>query len=283
MGEFSYLPYVIIDIILEYILLVCIAYAIVIKDTKENFYWMEIPKKFAFKIASQSLFGDGKLHQYFLAGSRFISMIYFVVYLIVTLVTSSDHGMFIFYFTNWNILLLISFFFIAFISSLLRITQSNVSETQLEYLGIVVILIYCVVTPSAYFVTFVDLVFLSAKPSYGNYSAHLVTSVLVSVELFQNNIPVSWKCLMVCISWPMLYLIFIWPIIAESVRNHWPYDFLSTSSASCFFWYNILFVLVIFFYSIFWLLSHIKYRYYVKLHPSESLEGDVETPSPAFR
>jgi hypothetical protein len=257
MGEYAYLPYIALWIIGVYVLL--IALLLFFYPIKDRNYFAHISSSLS-QHFTKGYFGAWSTFALF--ASRFTFALFFLVYFIVLLSTHYHKDVWIFY-TNWNVILLVVYNVGAASLSFLSLKQQSPDSaiSFLETATVVILVLYLVAAPSAFFVTLVDLSLLNANPSYWNYSAHLVTSISIMAELLLNAIEVTPRDLCFPLTWALLYTIFIWIMRAEGVAKVWPYDFLSTASASSFVWYTILYLLVIVCFFIFLGLGLLKRRY----------------------
>jgi hypothetical protein len=264
MGEYEYLPYIALWIIGVYLLL--IALMLFLYPIKDRDYFAHVPRPLL-QSFTKGYFEEWSTRALF--ATRVIFALFFLVYFIVLVSTHYHRGLWIFY-TNWNVLLLIVFY--AGATSLSCISMRPPSDSPpsfREFAAGVLLILYLVAAPSAFFVTLVDLSLLNPNPTYWNYSAHLVTSISILSELFLNSIEVTPRDLCFPLTWALLYTIFVWIMRAEGVAKIWPYDFLSTSSSSSFVWYTVLYLLVIICFFLFFGLGLLKRRY-LRPHPIQS-------------
>jgi hypothetical protein len=179
------------------------------------------------------------------------------------------------FFTNWNVLLLMAYYSIAATASIIKLCGV---DGKYEWLGNVVAIIFTIVTPTAFFVTCVDFILLNHEVTYWNFSGHLITSVTVLMEVTQNSIRVTWRNMPITYAWALLYLSFIWPVRANNVAKRWPYDFLDTSSPTCFLWYPGLFLMITLFFAVFKALVELKFmcarKYFPEYHSEKESDED---------
>jgi hypothetical protein len=268
--EFRYLPFIILCFICIYLLLLALLVTLY-PPTNRN-YFAHLPQT-CFETFTQGSYGSWSNVAIFLA--RLIFAIFFSVYFLTLLILNYGRGLWI-YFTNWNILLLIVYYAGATVLSLISLIQSPSPPLfALETTSAIWMALYLVAAPSALFVTLVDLALLNPEPTYWNFSAHLVTSITILTEIALNSIPTIPRDLCFPLSWALLYSIFIWIMRVQGVAKKWPYDFLATPSASSFFWYTILYILVIVCYFLFYGLLRLKQRYLLRPKPTETITPDL--------
>ncbi len=221
--------------------------------------------------------------------TRLVSFLFFVAIPCIWNYVKND-GYNYKYFTQWNIDLITSYFFLATICSAIGIyhdqkrqkDERNVSSVDfhlintlqpwsksVEILSNGTQVLFEVAGGSALFVTVITFILLDPEFVFWNVSEHFVTSLALLLELSLNSLVIRWEHLTFNLSWALLYLIFIWPAVSLSTVNNWPYDFLYTDSKAAFIWYTILFVANVLFYMIWWGLSKLKAKYLMRLNNSQ--------------
>ena len=251
--EFHFLPYIIIFILSLYVLILLLLF--ILFPHKNKNYFLLLNSNYLQTITTGQFNSFLSLSTFLLFLFRIIFTIFFSIYIILSLGPFYLSNFWIFY-TNWNAILFVIYFFGSSILSFCSIF--NLKFNKIEEMSFVYIIIYLVLAPTAFFVTFVDLFLLSSYPSYFNFAPHLVTTIAILIELTFNRIPVTIRDLSFTLSWPMLYLIYIWILRSQQVAKIWPYNFLTTSTATSFIWYGLLFFLVLVFYFIFYGLTKLK-------------------------
>eukprot|EP01038_Epipyxis_sp_PR26KG_P016188 gene16188-22014_t len=289
MGEYTYLTGIIITLIIEYALFITLIGVIyrntlVKTQTVQQLGYTQFNFYFGGDYFTSSYTTYGGKPSYFLLIFRICCSLFFAGFDVVYWYYK-DKGLGWFYFTNWNLISI--YFMIVTLCSLLGVccgsnyvpienqnnTSLSIATTQeskqknyqfAKMLGFAGHVFFEVAGASALFVTFADLLFLNPNPTLQNYTQHVATSVTLLIEMLLNNYMVRWEHLLLNVSWAFLYLIYIWPIVRTGFlkrSGEWPYFFLDTSSPSAYFWYNILFVLNIFFYLIWYTLARLKLGY----------------------
>jgi hypothetical protein len=271
MGEFTYLPYVIVVVFIGYVLLTVLILQLTKKTPRTNF--IGIPDGKSFYVATYGC--CGAMSSKTLAITRIVSAVFFWIFFALLLTISYYRRIWVF-FTNWNVLLLMVYYSIAATASIIKLSNADGKH---EWLGNVVAILFTIVAPTALFITSVDFILLSREVTYWNFSGHLITSVTVLMELTQNSMHVTWRNMPITYAWALLYLSFIWPVRANNVAKRWPYDFLDTSSPTCFLWYPGLFLMITLFFAIFKALVELKFmcarKYFSEYHLEESEEDSL--------
>jgi hypothetical protein len=271
MGEFTYLPYVIVVVFIGYVLLTVLILQLTKKTPRTNF--IGIPDGKSFYVATHGC--CGAMSSKTLAITRIVSAVFFWIFFALLLTISYYRRIWVF-FTNWNVLLLMVYYSIAATASIIKLSNADGKH---EWLGNVVAILFTIVAPTALFITSVDFILLSREVTYWNFSGHLITSVTVLMELTQNSMHVTWRNMPITYAWALLYLSFIWPVRANNVAKRWPYDFLDTSSPTCFLWYPGLFLMITLFFAIFKALVELKFmcarKYFPEYHLEESEEDSL--------
>lgn len=192
----------------------------------------------------------------------------------------------LYFFTNWNLVMISTYYGIAIHSSLIGLVYHNEVKNEsfsenswltvespnavpeksfwslyVQRLGFCIQVLFEVAGATAIFVTIIAFTFLNPVFDFWNVCAHFVTSMTFLAEMAQNTMIVRWHHVMLCNGWALVYLVYIWPAVGSGAVTDWPYSFLDTASAGCFAWYFMLFLgdSVIFF---LWLyISRFKYEY----------------------
>jgi hypothetical protein len=270
MGEFSYLPYVIVVVFVGYVLLTALILQLTKKTPRTNF--IGIPDGKSFYVATHGCCGITSSTT--LAITRIVSAVFFWIFFVLLLTISYYKRIWVF-FTNWNVLLLMAYYSIAATASIIKLCGV---DGKYEWLGNVIAIVFTIVTPTAFFVTCVDFILLNHEVTYWNFSGHLITSVTVLMEVTQNSIRVTWRNMPITYAWALLYLSFIWPVRANNVAKRWPYDFLDTSSPTCFLWYPGLFLMITLFFAVFKALVELKFmcarKYFPEYHSEKESDED---------
>ena len=173
------------------------------------------------------------------------------------------------YFTHWNIVLAILYYFLATVASTIGLSIGPTAKPiewspKVVMFGHVVRVVFEVAGSTAMFVTVFDFLFLSSSIDYLNISEHLVTALSFLLEMFLNAMVVRLDHMPFMLSWAAAYLIFVSGMVASNTLAEWPYFFLSADTQSSYIWYTILVVGLVVFYGIWWTLSSLK----TKLCPS---------------
>lgn len=257
MGKFKYLPYIVVNVFLTFYFILAILFYYRKKSGSSIKKSVESYQKSTFIGASTSYYSN-----VLMCFTRFVSFAYMLIYVVLTIFLTGAHSWI--FFTNWNVLCIMAYFFVSFLLTLAHEIYDSSYTTESTLLNImsnVSTTMYMVLTPTAWFISIVNFALLSQDPNYWNFSGHLITSLSLIVELLQNRIHVEWHHNAFSLAWKVIYIVFAWLIIGTGVYGGWPYDFLETSSPICFFWYNFLLFIDILFFAVFIYAS--QYKYYI--------------------
>lgn len=167
------------------------------------------------------------------------------------------------YFTNWNIYLIGFYFFFSSASSMFFLKKERTFLTDKEttfsyYIAAVASVLYTVAGSAALMVTVLNFLLLNHDLTFWNISLHVSTTIALIADMTLNDMIVNPQDVLFSVFWPFCYVVFIWSIVREGVRGEWPYFFIETQSASCFFWYPFLFVMAVAFFVLFYCLHRGK-------------------------
>eukprot|EP01041_Mallomonas_annulata_P011660 gene11660-24421_t len=140
------------------------------------------------------------------------------------------------YFTWWNIYLIWIYYGLASLSSSLHLIYGDQYSTQVAHgddLDKFIVLLYASLGATAFFVTLVAFLLLSAELSFWNISEHLVTSCSIIVEIIFNSLDIQPQQYSLCATWIFIYVVFSWAVVGSGLR-YWPYEFLDTSTTGCY-------------------------------------------------
>lgn len=269
MGAFTYLPYIIVIIFVGFISLTGLIFKLSKHPPNTNLFGIADGK--SLHLATAGCYGAWSSKS--LAISRIVSAIYFWS-LFLLILTIKYYRRFWTFFTNWNVMFLVAYYSIAAAASILKLHNS---ESKHEWLGNLVVIMFIIAAPTAFFVTCVDFVLLNHEVTYWNFSSHLITSVTALIEISQNSIPVIWRNIYITLAWALLFLCVIWPLRVNNVAKHWPYDFLDTSTPLCFLWYPGLFLIIAVFFAIFKGITDVKFKCALKYFPEVMVAMDRKT------
>jgi hypothetical protein len=154
------------------------------------------------------------------------------------------------YFTNWNLILLGIYFFIAALCSIQHrldpLGGTDAPSTALpkwwtpkirQHIVRIAGIGHDVAGANAIFVTVVALGILDPSPTFWNLTNHLSNSVFMFIELALNNIHARSENYVWNLTWVFVYVCFAWIIVYTGVRKT-PYFFLKTvNKPEAFAWY----------------------------------------------
>ena len=204
------------------------------------------------------LYPDSRLASILLALYRFCCFSYFFGVGVLWNLLRDDGWQ---YFTNWNLMLISTFYACALSASFIGLCfgHSDAEWPQrIRRLGYAVHILFEVVGATAILVTTVDFSLLNPQFAFWNASEHFATLLSLVIELCVNSLPVRLDHYGYNALWASVYLCFIWPVVATGARHHWPYDFLDVSGPDCFIWYTGLLIADIIFYCIWMGLYRLK-------------------------
>ena len=218
----------------------------------------------------------GKGCKFFLMCSRVVGLIFFFTASIMINIVRDNHGLF--YFTNWNSILVTVFYAAATVSSLLsvyakhqknRLFNTNVQikwSYSIRCLGLLTHMLFEITGASSMFVMIFDFYYQRENNtdmmSLLNFVRALTVCALV-FEMFLNHINVRFDQYPACIAWTMVYLLFVWPAVFVGIMQKWPYFLLKTDTAMCFGYYFLIFILNFGCYFLWWFLYKVKKTIYI--------------------
>lgn len=246
MGKFEYLPEIISLVAIEYVVLIGVF--TVLKISKK------IPTEFfdkEFRDVTDSWIAKGDDASYaniILLAYRLLAFCWLGIVGTVLMFSLYPTGWH--YYTNWNLILISFYFLSAFTASCLQYSglSKYIRGDLVVGLGNVVGSCFGFVASSALMVTVLNFALLSPTPTFWNITQHLTQTVCILIEMSTNSIRVNPQEVILAVSWAFLYLTFIWPIVAEGLRQNFPYFFVETENKSAFIWYQVLFILTICFF-----------------------------------
>lgn len=186
----------------------------------------------------------------------------------------------LYYFTNWNTILISFYFLFAMICSIngliyddpsnILVQQTARDETNLinqtskiiwspeiSFFSRILLGLFSICGGSAILVTVIAFTILDPSFTFWNVSVHFVTLIALLVEMSLNKLIVRFDHYPFNITWAYLYLIFVWVLVFMGVGD-WPYFFLQTDSTSSYSSYSGLVFVNLLFYSIWFGLSELK-------------------------
>lgn len=167
------------------------------------------------------------------------------------------------YFTTWNLELLSVYYLLsAFLSVVGLVYDDDDVEwsKSIRIIGRIAHVLFQVAGATAILVTVVAFSLLNPEFTFWNSSDHFATLCSILWELCLNGMFVQFEDFRFNVAWAALYLIFIWPVVATGIRS-WPYDFLQVNSPACFGWYSGLLLVNFLFYCVWFGLSRLKLRF----------------------
>jgi hypothetical protein len=276
MGEYTYLPYCIVVVVLEY--LAVVKATIIWTDRRDEANlrsdrvsfrvnraprrWLRIFDQRSFLSCSSGMYGRSS--SLLLLVTRFMSFLFFVVIgMGFNWARPETHGHWQ-YFTNWNLGLIAGYYTLALSATTFYVlhefvfdkppnTGSSVTSSSsstcsnrsgvLRGAGTFLSVYFSIASVTALFVTTVNFVLLDPTPSFFNMTAHLFTSLSFLVDMSLNCIEVKLNEFVFNMSWILLWFAFIWPIVLLGVKPEWPYDFMDSSTPAVLLYFQVLFLL----------------------------------------
>jgi hypothetical protein len=161
------------------------------------------------------------------------------------------------YYTNWNIYLIGFYYTFALLCTIFLIkkerdTLSPKETVYAENIAKIASVLYTVAGSAALMITVLNFLLLDPTPNFWNLTLHLSTTLSLLLDMSLNDMSVNPQDILFSVVWPFCYVIFIWPIVKEGVRGEWPYFFVETENAICFFWYIFLFLISGVFFGVFY-------------------------------
>ena len=238
-----------------------------------------------FQIRFENTYQSTLSCNYLLLTTRILSFLYICGITIVILYIGEHDGLF--YFTTWNTVIISIYFLCAVVCSIIGMAYGTIDINRTsgginngapltQRVDVVwssginkwtrfVHVLFEVSGGTAAFVTVVAFSLLDRSFTFINASLHFVTIVTMIVELYLNNLYVRFDHFPLNLGWAVLYLIFVWPIVETGLKT-WPYEILNTSTYLSFVLYTALLVANFIFYSVFYLLSELKFQL-ITSHP----------------
>lgn len=211
--------------------------------------------------------------------SRLGSFIFFLsVGVVYNAVDAGDFNLH--FFTNWNVLLVTTYFACAFICSVVGFCEctfefkarggsgevgwSSIHATA----GVALNFLFELTGSTAFLITTVNFTLLSPELSLMNVSCHLATTCAFLLEMFLTRMRVNPNHLPFCLLWYVAYMAVIWPWVileggcgcGDGGHGIWPYPFLAVDTPLCFLWYSGLLIMAAMFYGVWWGLDQLKAR-----------------------
>lgn len=253
--------YVLPILLFEYAILISsVVYCRKRKDSNNEWF----SEKRGRSIADSAI--KGTYSKYILLGVR---IIFFLWLLIAPVgVQLSEETNIWTYFTYWTVYFHTLYFAAAVITTILILLKENgaqiafsLNQLDLDKTSLGLSVIFETTGTSSIFIACVNYIMLSQNGEYRNTILHAVPPGLLLIELFLNDVHVELPNAIIAMSYPMLYLVVIFGVVVGNVRR-WPYDFVNIETPGCFVWYNILFIVFMIFFVIWYGLCRFKYYWY---------------------
>ena len=203
--------------------------------------------------------------------TRILRFVFFLVFpcIIVYVQNKGDNW---FFYTFWNMDIIVFFYLIASIASIvglfrnsavcyelspatLQVTQWNFWE---RFLAMAVQIFFNVAATNALLVTVFAYTFLGANFAFNNVSYHLLNTVAFGFEILLSSLVIRFEYFILSLSWLLLYAIYVWCMMVTHRLAGWPYSVLKTDTSSSLFYYGLLYVLLIVSCFVWYIVSKIK-------------------------
>lgn len=283
-DDFKYFSYLIIFVLLIYIFILSIflcvrrneirkerdlgllPYNEAINDEYCAAYRINLTTKFE-QIVMCSL-GSSLSHRIVLMCVRLVLFLYF--FIVGSVLNGVEKSYAFDYFENWCALLVMLYFLLATICSIISIHTER-SRTDVErrlnavsawtlkvrVLGVCTHLIFEVAGGTSMFVL-VMVHFIHGPASELINTVHIMSFVALLVEMWLNTVRVRFDQYPACAAWLVFYLLVIWPCVFTGVFLTWPYPEMTTKDILCFRNYFVVFLLNFVFYACWYVLYKIK-------------------------
>lgn len=190
-----------------------------------------------------------------LCAFRFTMMVFFLGFAVILTSIQRQRG--IFFFTNWNSLIVSFYFFAAFVSSVislyyqfnrteydLRIGGVIIWSHKIQMLAAVVHMCFEISGASSLFSILFDTLFLDSDDLNVLMQAVGILAILaLAMELVFSTIRVRFDQYPATIAYIMVYLLMMWPSVFTGIIPDWPYSVFRTDRQECLGYYSLLFVL----------------------------------------
>jgi hypothetical protein len=260
MSDSSYLSWVILVIVAEYVgvvLIVVVLYNMWLRWVVDNN-----------DSSCQTFFSGPSLERAYLSTAStycslfilFLFRIFALAYLMAIAFVwnlAKSEGRNAITFSLWQICLVLVYFLVSGVASLIGLLwererrrwsaqQRGVSEAvfwspDALRLATTAQILFEIAGGSSFFVTLA--VFVNMPGSHDwkfwNVTEHLVPSLLLVVDMFLNKLSVRWEHIVLNESWQLIYLILLWSTVSTQSSMKYPYGFMSTTSADALTKYSI--------------------------------------------
>mmetsp|Transcript_44730 Transcript_44730/g.97385 ORF Transcript_44730/g.97385 Transcript_44730/m.97385 type:complete len:312 (+) Transcript_44730:111-1046(+) len=191
-------------------------------------------------------------------------------------VVHGDKRAFLF-FTIWNFILQIMYWFLASAASGLYLSRSQVPKVLRRLLPV----LFEVCFPSALLVSLILWGILTPHDvtkgwqkedfNFYSYDMHAVNTACLAIEMLLSRLLVRADHFFCMLLWAFVFCAFAW--LQHIWTNFWPYFFLDVSTPRALLWYAAVVVIHIFIYTVVVALSHLKLRRFPSLRTRTHLEG----------
>jgi hypothetical protein len=284
MGALPYLPYVIVEVVVVYTIVLGVFYWLARRKTYTTFQktdiesptkddnndevglQREIVQVKHFEDAYQVVWAPKSFTaSLLLCVARFAVFCFFLGYVLIWAPATNGASSYRF-FTYWNILTIDIYYLAAFISSVIGLTvdMENISDVRwrdfLLHFRDFVEIMFEVMGATAIFITVVNFILLNPSfEDFLNVATHFLNTIAMFIEMSVNSLYVRVDHYPYSCTWSLAFLIVTWAIRAAGTFD-WPYNFLKADTPSCFAWYFALFVMDFLFYCLWYGVSGLKRR-----------------------
>ena len=204
----------------------------------------------------------------------FLRLIRFLFFLIVPCIMlyTRDTGDNWINFTFWNIDIIVFYYLMSFIASViglrknpkacLELSAANLETVEWNYwergLALIVQIFFNVAATTALLVTVFAFTFLTQSLSFYNMSYHFANTLSFAIEIFLSSLVIRFEYIILALSWLMLYAIYAWSMVVTHAIPDWPYVAFHTDTSASLFNYALFYILLVVFFIVWYLLSGIK-------------------------
>ena len=195
---------------------------------------------------------------YLLCISRMARFVFFLVYpcIFVYVENKGDNW---FYNTFWNVDIIVFFYLIASVASVIGLTRNRAACYEVtpatlhtiewnyweRALALTVQMFFTVAAVNALLVTVFAFTFITTDTGFENVSYHVLNTAAFAFEMLLSSLIIRVEHLILSLSWFLLYAIYVWCMMVTHRLADWPYDALKTDNSSSLLLYGLLDIIML--------------------------------------